>query len=118
MVDHHARQEKPAGIAAISKVRCRASSLPRERDAEARAQITEQVKDVASADHDSSFWLASFYALEGERDVAVTLRLEPDRRQSFNDVVNTYLISPVTGARVPPLDQADQDHVREAVGDE
>ena len=38
---------------------------------------------------------------EGERDVAVTLRLEPARRQSFNDVANTYVMSPVTGARVP-----------------
>jgi multidrug efflux pump subunit AcrB len=38
---------------------------------------------------------------EGERDIAVTLRLEPTRRQSFNDVVNTYVMSPVTGARVP-----------------
>ncbi len=38
---------------------------------------------------------------EGERDIAVTLRLEPELRQSFNDVANTYMISPVTGARVP-----------------
>jgi multidrug efflux pump subunit AcrB/outer membrane protein TolC len=38
---------------------------------------------------------------EGERDVAVALRLEPARRQTFNDVSNTYVISPVTGARVP-----------------
>jgi len=38
--------------------------------AEARAQITEQVKDVAAADHDISYWLASVYALEGERDLA------------------------------------------------
>lgn len=38
---------------------------------------------------------------EGERDIAVTLRLEPSQRQSFNDVGNTYVISPVTGARVP-----------------
>lgn len=38
---------------------------------------------------------------EGERDIAVTLRLEPARRQTFNDVANTYVISPVTGARVP-----------------
>jgi len=38
---------------------------------------------------------------EGERDIAVTLRLEPARRQTFNDVVNTYVMSPVTGARVP-----------------
>ena len=38
---------------------------------------------------------------EGERDIAVTLRLEPARRQTFNDVANTYVMSPVTGARVP-----------------
>ncbi|PYS46007.1 MAG: hypothetical protein DMF68_20585 [Acidobacteria bacterium] len=37
---------------------------------EARAQITEEVKDVAAADHDISYWLASVYALEGERDLA------------------------------------------------
>jgi multidrug efflux pump subunit AcrB/outer membrane protein TolC len=42
----------------------------------------------------TTFW-------EGERDVAVTLRLEPTRRQTFNDVANTYVMSPVTGARVP-----------------
>jgi serine/threonine-protein kinase len=40
------------------------------RHEEARAQITEQVKDVAAADHDISYWLASVYALEGERDLA------------------------------------------------
>jgi len=38
---------------------------------------------------------------EGERDIAVALRLEPARRQTFNDVANTYVMSPVTGARVP-----------------
>jgi multidrug efflux pump subunit AcrB/outer membrane protein TolC len=38
---------------------------------------------------------------EGERDIAVALRLEPERRQSFQDVANTYVISPVTGTRVP-----------------
>ena len=42
----------------------------------------------------STYW-------EGERDIAVTLRLEPARRQTFNDVANTYVMSPVTGARVP-----------------
>jgi serine/threonine-protein kinase len=40
------------------------------RHAEALAQLTEQVKDVAAADHDSSYWLASVYALEGEPDQA------------------------------------------------
>jgi multidrug efflux pump subunit AcrB/outer membrane protein TolC len=38
---------------------------------------------------------------EGERDIGVVLRLEPAARQSFNDVANTYVISPVTGAHVP-----------------
>ena len=38
---------------------------------------------------------------EGDRDVTVALRLAPALRQSFQDVSNTYLISPVTGARVP-----------------
>jgi multidrug efflux pump subunit AcrB/outer membrane protein TolC len=38
---------------------------------------------------------------EGNRDVTVALRLQPALRQSFQDVSNTYLISPVTGARVP-----------------
>src|SRR5208283_2386474 len=38
---------------------------------------------------------------EGNRDVAVALRLAPALRQSFQDVSNTYLISPVTAARVP-----------------
>ena len=38
---------------------------------------------------------------EGDRDIAVALRLEPAHRQSFQDVANTYVISPVTGAHVP-----------------
>jgi outer membrane protein TolC len=38
---------------------------------------------------------------EGERDIAVTLRLTPAARQSFHDVANTYVMSPVTGAHVP-----------------
>ena len=40
------------------------------RHAEAQGQLTEQVKDVAAADHDISYWLASVYALEGDRDQA------------------------------------------------
>ena len=31
----------------------------------ARALITDRVKDVAAADHDIAFWLASFYGMEG-----------------------------------------------------
>ncbi len=40
------------------------------RHAEAQAQLTEQVKDVAAADHDISYWTASVYALEGMREEA------------------------------------------------
>ena len=38
---------------------------------EARALITDRVKDVAAADHDIAFWLASFYAMEGMVDEGV-----------------------------------------------
>jgi len=38
---------------------------------------------------------------EGDRDVTVALRLAPAFRQNPQDVSRTYLISPVTGARVP-----------------
>ncbi|MEK7833851.1 MAG: protein kinase [Acidobacteriota bacterium] len=38
---------------------------------EARALITEQVKETAAADHDIALWLASFYAMENQRDEAV-----------------------------------------------
>lgn len=38
---------------------------------QARALITPQVIDTASADHDVSYWLASVYALEGSKDKAL-----------------------------------------------
>ena len=38
---------------------------------------------------------------EGDRDVTVALRLAPTLRRTFQNVAGTYLISPVTGARVP-----------------
>jgi len=38
---------------------------------------------------------------EGDRDVDVVLRVDPKERQSFTDVADTYVMSPVTGARVP-----------------
>lgn len=37
----------------------------------ARALITERVKEIARADHDIAFWLASFYSMEGLVDDAV-----------------------------------------------
>ncbi len=40
------------------------------RHEEARAQLTDRVKELADADHDSPYWLASAYALEGMKDEA------------------------------------------------
>jgi multidrug efflux pump subunit AcrB/outer membrane protein TolC len=42
----------------------------------------------------TTFW-------EGDRDVEVVLRLDPAERQSFQNVADTYVMSPVTGAKVP-----------------
>lgn len=36
----------------------------------ARAQLTERVKEVAEADHDAPYWIATAYAVEGLRDQA------------------------------------------------
>jgi multidrug efflux pump subunit AcrB/outer membrane protein TolC len=42
----------------------------------------------------TTFW-------EGDRGVDVVLRLDPEQRQSFQNVADTYVMSPVTGARIP-----------------
>src|SRR5581483_6944884 len=42
----------------------------------------------------STFW-------EGDRDVDIDLRLEPSQRQTFQNISDTYMLSPITGARVP-----------------
>jgi outer membrane protein TolC len=42
----------------------------------------------------TTFW-------EGDRGVDVVLRLDPQNRQSFKDVSDTYVMSPVTGAKIP-----------------
>jgi len=39
---------------------------------EARAQLTEEVRKTADTDHDIAYWLASAYAMEGERADALT----------------------------------------------
>ena len=50
---------------------------------------------------------AAAVAVEWKADAGVRkqeleqARIEPARRQTFNDVANTYVMSPVTGARVP-----------------
>lgn len=38
---------------------------------EAREQLTDEVKQTADTDHDVAYWLASAYAMEGERDAAL-----------------------------------------------
>ena len=38
---------------------------------EARAQLTAEVRQTADTDHDVAYWLASAYAMEGERDEAL-----------------------------------------------
>jgi serine/threonine-protein kinase len=38
---------------------------------EARAQLTDEVRKTADTDHDISYWLASAYAMEGEREEAL-----------------------------------------------
>jgi len=38
---------------------------------EARAQLTDEVIETANTDHDVSYWLASAYAMEGEREEAL-----------------------------------------------
>jgi multidrug efflux pump subunit AcrB len=42
----------------------------------------------------TTFW-------EGDRGVDVVLRLDPADRQNFQNLADTYVMSPVTGARVP-----------------
>ena len=42
----------------------------------------------------TTFW-------EGDRDVNVVLRLDPADTQSFQNVSDTYVMSPVTGAKIP-----------------
>jgi eukaryotic-like serine/threonine-protein kinase len=37
----------------------------------ARALITDRVREVATADHDIAFWLASFYGMEGMKEEAI-----------------------------------------------
>jgi serine/threonine protein kinase/tetratricopeptide (TPR) repeat protein len=56
--------------------------------AAARAQLTDRVKKVATADHDAPYWLATAYAVEGMRDEAfhwfeTAIRLGNENRPWF-----------------------------------
>jgi eukaryotic-like serine/threonine-protein kinase len=60
---------------------------------EARAQLTDEVKETANTDHDVSYWLASAYAIEGEREEALkwlrrSLELGNENRAWFEKDTN------------------------------
>ncbi len=44
---------------------------------------------------------------EGDREVPVVLQLDPERRTSYSDVADMYVVSSLTGARVPVRAVAD-----------
>ncbi len=58
------------------------------------ANIARQLAGAFEGAPVTTYW-------EGDRGVAVVLRLEPSRRQSFENVADAYVTSPLTGVRVP-----------------
>ena len=56
--------------------------------------IANELAGSFDGDTVSTFW-------EGDRDVDIDLRLDPAQRQTFQNVSDTYMLSPITGARVP-----------------
>jgi multidrug efflux pump subunit AcrB/outer membrane protein TolC len=56
--------------------------------------VAQQLAASFDGETVTTFW-------EGDRDVDVDLRLDAADRQTFKNVSDTYLLSPVTGARVP-----------------
>ena len=64
------------------------------------ASIAQQLSGAFSGSSVTTFW-------EGNRQVDVLLRLDPDQRRGFDDVRNAYLTSTLTGQRVPLRSLAD-----------
>jgi multidrug efflux pump subunit AcrB len=56
--------------------------------------IANELAGGFSGETVSTFW-------EGDRDVDLDLRLDSAQRQSFQNISDTYMLSPITGARVP-----------------
>lgn len=56
--------------------------------------VANELAGSFDGDTVTTFW-------EGDRDVDIDLRLDPAQRQSFQNISDTYMLSPVTGARVP-----------------
>lgn len=63
------------------------------------SSVAQQLAGAFSGAPVTTFW-------EGDRAVDIVLRLDEDRRESFENVRNAYLISLMTGARVPLRDVA------------
>jgi len=58
------------------------------------ATIANELAGSFEGETVSTFW-------EGDRDVDIDLRLDPAQRQTFQNISDTYILSPITGARVP-----------------
>jgi multidrug efflux pump subunit AcrB/outer membrane protein TolC len=56
--------------------------------------VANELAGSFDGDTVSTFW-------EGDRDVDIDLRLDRPQRQTFQNISDTYMLSPVTGARVP-----------------
>jgi multidrug efflux pump subunit AcrB/outer membrane protein TolC len=64
------------------------------REGLTNATISQQLSAGFEGAPVTTYW-------EGDRNIDVTLRLDAAERQSFSNVSETYVASPVTGARVP-----------------
>ena len=64
VLQHHPKMEGMRPILAICLT-------AQGRSDDARAQLTSKVKEIAAADHDIAYWLASAFALLGEEDEAL-----------------------------------------------
>jgi len=88
---------------------------------EARAQLTEEVIKTADTDHDIAYWLASAYAMEGERDEALkwlrrAIELGNENRPWFERDKNwdslrsdPEYLQIIDSIRTPTTDQPDVD---------
>lgn len=88
---------------------------------EARAQLTDEVRKTADTDHDIAYWLASAYAMEGERDEALkwlrrAIELGNENRPWFERDKNwdslrrdPEYLQIIDSIRTPTTDQPDVD---------
>jgi serine/threonine protein kinase/tetratricopeptide (TPR) repeat protein len=65
VLQHHSKMDGMRPILAI----CLSAQGRRQ---EANEQLTEKVKEIATADHDIAYWLASAYVLQGKKDEALS----------------------------------------------